>query len=138
MKTYFFLEAVYQLEKTSDCIQIHPPGPGENLKKTFFPEHFDQKFSLRLAACRRRFFFAPNSVSLGKRPFSAACGLPLAPFFVFKIHPKISDPFFRVLAEKTCVFCQRRPQNRFGTFFGQKLVSITKTKFFCTSRVIPL
>ena len=28
-----FLEAVYQLKNTSDCIQIDPPGPGRNLKK---------------------------------------------------------------------------------------------------------
>ena len=25
--------AIYQLKKTSDCIKIHPPGPGRNLKK---------------------------------------------------------------------------------------------------------
>ena len=34
-----------------------------------------------LAACRRRFFFGPNSVSLGKGPFSSAGGLPQALFF---------------------------------------------------------
>ena len=33
-----------------------------------------------LAACRRRFFFCPNSVSLGKGPFSSAGGLPQAFF----------------------------------------------------------
>ena len=33
-----------------------------------------------LAACRRRFFFGPNSVSLGKGPFSSAGGLPQALF----------------------------------------------------------
>ena len=36
MKKYNFLEAVNQLKKTSDCIQIHPPGPGQNLKKKYF------------------------------------------------------------------------------------------------------
>ena len=36
MKKYNFLEAVNQLKKTSDCIQIHPPGPGQNLKKNIF------------------------------------------------------------------------------------------------------
>ena len=35
----------------------------------------------RLAACRRRFFFGPNSVSPGKGPFSSAGGLPQALFF---------------------------------------------------------
>ena len=34
-----------------------------------------------LAACRRRFFFGPNSVSPGKGPFSSAGGLPQALFF---------------------------------------------------------
>ena len=38
----------------------------------------------RLAACRRRFFFGPNSVSLGKGPFSSAGGLPQALFFRWK------------------------------------------------------
>ena len=28
-----FLEAVNQLKKTSDCIKIDPPGPGQNLEK---------------------------------------------------------------------------------------------------------
>ena len=28
------LEAVNQLQKTSDCIKIDPPGPGQNLKKS--------------------------------------------------------------------------------------------------------
>ena len=27
------IEAVYQLKNTSDCIQIDPPGPGQNLEK---------------------------------------------------------------------------------------------------------
>ena len=29
-----FLEAIYQLKNTSDCIKIDPPGPGRNLKKS--------------------------------------------------------------------------------------------------------
>ena len=29
-----FLEAVNQLKKTSDCIKIDPPGPGQNLEKS--------------------------------------------------------------------------------------------------------
>ena len=29
-----FFEAVYQLKNTSDCIEIDPPGPGRNLKKS--------------------------------------------------------------------------------------------------------
>ena len=37
-----------------------------------------------LAACRRRFFLGPNSVSPGKGPFSSAGGLPQAPFFLAK------------------------------------------------------
>ena len=37
-----------------------------------------------LAACRRRFFFCPNSVSPGKGPFSSAGGLPQALFFCQK------------------------------------------------------
>ena len=32
-KKHNFLEAVNQLKKTSDCIQIHPPGPRKKLKK---------------------------------------------------------------------------------------------------------
>ena len=28
-----FLEAIYQLKNTSDCIQIDPPGPEQNLEK---------------------------------------------------------------------------------------------------------
>ena len=27
------IEAIYQLKKTSDCIEIDPPGLGRNLKK---------------------------------------------------------------------------------------------------------
>jgi len=40
-----------------------------------------KKWAFWLAACRRRFFFGPNSVSLGKGPFSSAGGLPQALFF---------------------------------------------------------
>ena len=36
---------------------------------------------LRLAYCRRRFFFAQNSVSNGKTPFPSAGGLPQALFY---------------------------------------------------------
>ena len=32
-KKTVFLEAVYRLKNTSDCIKIDPPGPGRNLKK---------------------------------------------------------------------------------------------------------
>ena len=53
-----FLEAVYQLKKTSDCIQIHPPRKKMGEKKT---ENFDEYFSLRLAACLRRFFSGKKS-----------------------------------------------------------------------------
>ena len=34
LKNMIFLEAVNQLKKTSDCIKIDPPGPGQNLKKS--------------------------------------------------------------------------------------------------------
>ena len=33
-KNKFFLEAVNQLKKTSDCIKNDPPGPGQNLEKS--------------------------------------------------------------------------------------------------------
>ena len=36
----FLLEAVYQLKKTSDCIQIDPPGPGQNLEKNLKKTYF--------------------------------------------------------------------------------------------------
>ena len=71
---------------------------------------------LRLEACRRRFFLAQNSVSKGKTPFPSAGGLPQALFYGQKFHFLI----------KKC------------NFFCQKPGSIAKTKFFCTSRVIPL
>ena len=38
-----FLEAVYQLKNTSDCIQIDPPGPGQNLGKMKFSPKIKQK-----------------------------------------------------------------------------------------------
>ena len=41
---HIFLRAVYQLKKTSDCIQIHPPGPGQNLKKNIFFPKISTKF----------------------------------------------------------------------------------------------
>ena len=37
-KFFVFLEAVYQLKKTSDCSQNDPPGPGQKKKSTKDPE----------------------------------------------------------------------------------------------------
>ena len=77
----------------------------------------------RLAACRRRFFFGPNSVSLGKGPFSSAGGLPQALFF----WPKMTILVFFV------IFVGRRVP-----FFGHSLLSYSKRRHLSTSRVIPL
>ena len=77
----------------------------------------------RLAACRRRFFFGPNSVSLGKGPFSSAGGLPQALFF----WPKMTILVF------FAVFVGRRVP-----FFGHSLLSYSKRRHLSTSRVIPL
>ena len=55
----------------------------------FFPVFSVKKVGILdlfwLAACRRRFFFGPNSVSPGKGQFSSAGGLPQALFFLLKM-----------------------------------------------------
>ena len=40
----FLRGAVNQLKKTSDCIKIDPPGPGQNLKKGQKSRKHGQKF----------------------------------------------------------------------------------------------
>ena len=39
-----FLEAIYQLKKTSDCSQNDPPGPEQHLKKNNISNIFEHFF----------------------------------------------------------------------------------------------
>ena len=68
-KKYNFLEAVNQLKKTSDCIQIHPPGPGKKLKKK--SENVDHFFSYffrgRLPAQKDKRLYPNSSPRSGKK-----------------------------------------------------------------------
>ena len=70
----------------------------------------------RLAACRRRFFFGPNSVSLGKGPFSSAGGLPQALFFGQKWRFRWKNDVFAFY--KGCQQSYREPFINFLALLG--------------------
>ena len=69
-----------------------------------------------LAACRRRFFFGPNSVSLGKGPFSSAGGLPQALFFGKKWRFRWKNDVFAFY--KGCQQSYREPFINFLALLG--------------------
>ena len=51
-KKFFFFWTVNQLKKTSDCIKIDPPGPGQNLEKNQKSQKIIQNFGTQ-----KKFFF---------------------------------------------------------------------------------
>ena len=70
----FFLEAVNRLKKTSDCIKIDPPGPGQNLKKKKKGKKKETKlfffdiFSFFIVKTRVSWGYAPSGCTLRGAP----------------------------------------------------------------------
>ena len=81
-----------------------------------------------LAACRRRFFFGPNSVSLGKGPFSSAGGLPQALFFWQKWRFRWKNDVFAFY--KGCQQSYREPFINFLFLLGHSQRKIWFYHFF--------
>ena len=121
-KKSFFLEAVNQLKKTSDCIKIDPPGPGQNLEKVKKSRKIVQNFGTQKSRKNKskiwtifkifllfldffaiRFFISKKQVFSAGAPLRGALGRAPPPFgrveilkkFIGKSVPESYTLFFR-------------------------------------------
>ena len=101
-----FLEAVNQLKKTSDCINIDPPGPGQNLEKGQKNQKTIKKFEYFLCFYCKNICFLVTFLRAcplrGRAPSGGALGRAPPPFsrveilkkFTRKSVPENSTLFF--------------------------------------------